>query len=250
MNQKVLESIGLTRGEADVYLTLLKAGNTTSGLLIKESGVSRSKVYDVLERLKQKGFVSEVIKENTRYFEATDPSRIIDYLNSKKAELDKSIISSQQLVKELKKTQSTHLEKQEAKIYIGIEGLKTVYNEILQELGPKDEYLAFGIGPEEIKDEEISLFIRKFHMKRGENKIQARIIMNNATKSAMKFFSDLKHYSYRFTDVQFPTNIAIYKDKVLTLVWGDKPLVFVIESEQVARKYRDYFEYVWGRAKR
>src|SRR3989344_5278802 len=137
MNQKVLESIGLTRGEADVYLTLLKAGNTTSGLLIKESGVSRSKVYDVLERLKQKGLVTEVIKENTRYFEATNPSRITDYLNSKKAEIETSIIESKEFVSHLRKIQSTNLEKQEAKVYTGIEGLKTVYNEILQELTPK-----------------------------------------------------------------------------------------------------------------
>ena len=64
MNTETLVSIGLTKGEADVYLTLLKLGNTTSGKIIKESKVSRSKVYDVLERLKQKGLVTEIIKKN------------------------------------------------------------------------------------------------------------------------------------------------------------------------------------------
>jgi HTH-type transcriptional regulator, sugar sensing transcriptional regulator len=76
MDIKTLQTIGLTKGEAKVYLTLMKTGSTTTGALITSSGVSRSKVYDVLERLKQKGLVTEVIKQNTRYFEGTNPKRI------------------------------------------------------------------------------------------------------------------------------------------------------------------------------
>ena len=65
---EILQRIGLTRGESEVYITLLKTGNTSSGRLIKDSGVSRSKVYEVLERLKQKGLVTEMIKQNVKYF--------------------------------------------------------------------------------------------------------------------------------------------------------------------------------------
>ena len=65
MNLKILEEIGLTKGEIKVYLTLLKIGNTTSGRIINESGVSRSKVYDVLERLKQKGLAIHKASEKS-----------------------------------------------------------------------------------------------------------------------------------------------------------------------------------------
>jgi len=50
-----LETIGLTRNEVKVYLSLLSIGFTTTGILIKKTGLHGSKVYDALERLSQKG---------------------------------------------------------------------------------------------------------------------------------------------------------------------------------------------------
>ena len=109
MDSKILESVGLTKSEIKLYITLLKIGNTTSGDLIKKSEVSRSKVYDVLEKLKKKGFVSEIIKENIRHFEATDPSKITDYLILRKNEIDDLVKKSKILVNDLKKIQNSHL---------------------------------------------------------------------------------------------------------------------------------------------
>jgi HTH-type transcriptional regulator, sugar sensing transcriptional regulator len=245
MDLDTLTSVGLTKGEANVYLTLLKLGNTTSGKIIKESLVSRSKVYDVLERLKQKGLVTEMIKQNIRFFEAADPERIINYLELKKQDIESKIVSSKEIVSDLNKLKSLQLERQDAKVYTGVEGLKTVYNEILNDLNQGDEYLAFGIGANEIKNNAISLFIKKFHLRRADKKVNARIIMHPDTKKEMQSFSKLKYYQYRYTDVMFPTNIAIWKDNVLTLIWNDKPLAFVIKSKQVAEKYTTYFNYIW-----
>ena len=245
MDTDTLVSIGLTKGEADVYLALVKLGNTSSGNIIKTSKVSRSKVYDVLERLKQKGMVTEVTKQNVRYFEAADPKRIIEYLQVKKEDIEKKITSSQKIVQELNKVRSLQLERQEVKVYTGIEGLKTVYNEILDDLKKGDEYLAFGVGEKEIENEEIALFIKKFHMKRAEKKVSAKIIMHPETRKKMEKFSKLKYYHYRFTDIKFPTNIALWKNNVLTLVWEDKPIVFVMKSKEVAKKYKEYFNDLW-----
>ncbi len=250
MDIETVMSIGLTKGEAKVYLTLLKVGNTTSGRIINESRVSRSKVYDVLERLKQKGLAIEVIKENVKYFEATDPKRILEYLQIKKEEIQNKIEKSQKLVNDLNKLKSLHIEKQEARVYTGVEGLKTVYNEILEELEKGEEYLAFGIGKVEIQREEISSFFKNFHVRRASNKVKARIIMQRETKKEMANFSELKYYQYRFTDVKIPTNIAIWKDNILHSVWEDNPLAFVIKSKQVAEKYKRYFDDVWKSSKK
>ena len=245
MDVKTLEKIGLTRGESAVYLALLKVGSCTSGALSQESGVSRSKVYEVIDKLKKRGLACEATKENTRYFEASDPLRIVDYLESKREELDKSINESKKIVKDLRKLQSLQLDKQEAKIYVGIAGWRTLYKKILGSLSSKDEYLAFGIGVDEINNIEVKRFIKTFHLNRSEKRVWARILMGHRTKSKMKHFDDLKYYKYKFTKVKFPTNIAVYKDNVVTLVWGVNPVAFVIKSSQVAKKYRDYFESVW-----
>ncbi len=250
MNLKTLQKIGFTKGESAVYLALLKTGNCTSGTLSKESGVSRSKVYEVIDRLKQRGLATEVTKENTKYFEATNPNKIMDFLEAKKKELEEDILESKKLVPQLKKLQNTHLDKQEAKVYVGISGWRTIYGEILEQLTNKDEYLAFGIGLDEITNKQVKRFIKTFHLNRAEKKIPARIIMQSATKSKMKEFSHLAYYNYKFTNIQFPTNIAIYGDNVLTLVWGEKPVAFLIKSKQVANKYRRYFNSLWKSIKK
>ena len=61
-------------------------------------------------------------------------------------------------------------------------------------------------------------------------------------------FSNLKHYTYRFLDTDFPTNINIHKDNVVTLVWGENPVAFLIYNKQVADKYKKYFKEMWKKA--
>jgi len=250
MINRILESIGLTKGEAKVYVQLLRIGNTSSGELIKKSGVSRSKVYEVLDRLKHKGLVTEIIKNNTKYFETTTPERVLDYIRIQKRDLESREKEAENIIPDLIKLQKERLEKQEAKVYYGIEGWKTLYSEILNNLTSKDEYLAFGTGPDEINDKRVALFFKNFHLKRAEKKVNARILLQPETKKIVKQkFSDLKFYKYKFLDVKVPTNIAIYQDNVITLVWGENPVAFLVHSKQVADKYKTYFKEMWNVAK-
>ena len=100
MNKEIFKQIGFTDGETKVYLALLKLGSTTAGPLTHKSRVSRSKVYEILERLMEKGLVSFIIKEKTKYFQAAEPSKIQDYLEKKEKEGRKEIEAAMQGVKE------------------------------------------------------------------------------------------------------------------------------------------------------
>ena len=125
MDIKLLEKIGLTEGEAKVYMASLSLGQSTTGAIIKEAKVSTSKVYNILDRLSKKGLVSTIIKNNRKYFKASDPSRLKEFIEIKekeileeKAEIDKMIPSLQQM-------QKYAAPKQEAEILEGIRGIKT-----------------------------------------------------------------------------------------------------------------------------
>ena len=87
MDLRLLEEIGLTKGEIAVYMALLDVGSSTVGPIIDKANVSSSKVYDILERLMDKGLVSFVIKSGTKNFEAADPERLLDYMKEKKRSL-------------------------------------------------------------------------------------------------------------------------------------------------------------------
>ncbi|MHA2069961.1 MAG: helix-turn-helix domain-containing protein, partial [Candidatus Thorarchaeota archaeon] len=69
-----LRNIGLTDGEIRIYEALLELGETTRTQLAKKSGVSPSKIYDVTNRLIEKGIVSAVKKDGILHFSAANPS--------------------------------------------------------------------------------------------------------------------------------------------------------------------------------
>src|SRR3989344_2186615 len=88
MNEtKELENIGLTKGEAKVYLALIELGSTTVGPLVKKANVAYSNIYEILNRLVDKGLVSYIVKSKTKYFQAASPKSFSDYFNKKEQEL-------------------------------------------------------------------------------------------------------------------------------------------------------------------
>jgi sugar-specific transcriptional regulator TrmB len=82
-----LKQLGLTEGEARVYFSLLTLGSTKIGPIVNESHISRSKVYDVLERLTTKGLVSHITVGQVRHYNAVEPYRLLDYIAKKEEQI-------------------------------------------------------------------------------------------------------------------------------------------------------------------
>ena len=125
MFQKEFEELGLTKGESKVYSYLLKAGISTTGPIVKNSKVAYSKVYEILERLIRKGLISFIIKEKTKHYKALQPSRLNEYLEKEKKQIqnkEKLLTELLPKLQELKKDA-----KSSAEIYTGLNGIKTAY---------------------------------------------------------------------------------------------------------------------------
>ena len=75
-----LINIGFSLNEAKVFLALIKSHLLNGYEVAKKSGVSRSLVYDVLERLVKKGFVIKVQGENNLY-SAKDFNEVLDIIS-------------------------------------------------------------------------------------------------------------------------------------------------------------------------
>lgn len=247
MNTKILERIGFTEGEIKVYFALLELGNSTSGPIITRASIARSKVYEILEKLKKKGLVSEVIKENTKYFQAASPERIMDYINSKEKELQEEKIEFKEILPQLIKQQKFAEEKQEVRVYVGYEGMKTFFDELLSQMEQEDEYLAMTFTDKSWEDPRLYRFYLKFHQKRAEKKCKAKIIYNSKYEQSKNKldFSNTGFYQIRSSDIELPVGIAIFRDIVATVNWGKTPRVFAIVCKENAEQYRKFFYDVW-----
>ena len=80
---KTLQEQGLSEKEAKVYVACLELGDTTAGDVTVKSKLPRTLVYDLLSKLIEKGLVAYVIKNNIKYFKASEPQQFIKTLKEK-----------------------------------------------------------------------------------------------------------------------------------------------------------------------
>jgi sugar-specific transcriptional regulator TrmB len=243
---KVLKGIGFTQGESKIYLALLDIGETTTGEIIKKSGISGSKVYEILEKLIEKGLVSHVIKEKTKYFQASSPKRLLDYLSAKEKELIDDRKEIENIIPKLEARQKSKQKIQSSQIFEGYEGIKTVFNLILESLKSGEEYYAFSFG-DELQNKQFTLFLENYHQKRIKKRIKVKIIARTEDKK-LSFFNKLnkmKGSEVKYYKNPFPLGVIIFKDRVATLTFKEKPTVFLLKSEQIYNSYKDFFLYLW-----
>ena len=74
---RLLEAFGLTHYEARAYMALLELGEARASAVSRKSGISRGKVYQVLEGLHSKGLV-EILPGAPQAYRALDLKRLLD----------------------------------------------------------------------------------------------------------------------------------------------------------------------------
>ena len=75
-----LTRIGLSVNEAKIYCTLLQFGQATASKISKKSKSNRVSTYYVLEQLEKKGLVSQINRNNKKYFIAEPPRELMEYI--------------------------------------------------------------------------------------------------------------------------------------------------------------------------
>jgi sugar-specific transcriptional regulator TrmB len=244
MDDAILEEEGLTPNEIAVYKSLLQLGPTTAGPLTKKANIHRSRVYDALDRLIAKGLVSYRIKANRKYFQAQNPEALVDFMDEKRQRL-KSVIP------ELKALQEFSVERQEANVFEGYKGLKSVFDNAISSLHSGDEILVFGArSGQDVSRETWEAFFKNFNQRRIERRIRYKIIFNADLKHSevVKEFMQSRLTEVRFIDQNTPAGINIHGDNVAVIVWKKKPYAFLITSKEVAASFREYFKALWRQA--
>lgn len=244
MEIKALERIGLTKGEIKVYLALLMLGQTTAGLIAGEAKVARSKIYDILERLKTKGLVSYIIKKSVKYFSATDPRNILEYLDKREQEIKQEKEEVEKILPDLLLQQQLAKEKKIAEVFIGMKGMENAFNVLVNEFDPKESYYAFGAG----KGEDVKAMQRVFsrlHEKRVQKRVKSYIIFNETSRGLFPSQEKSKWVEAKYLLHSTPAAINVYKDYVIVAILTKEPTTFLLKNKEAADSFREYFKAMW-----
>jgi len=224
-----LKQAGLTENEVKVYLALLENGPSLAGGISRKTGMHRRTVYDVTEMLIKKGLIGYILKNNRRFFEASNPNRILDILKEKEDILSPVVSSLMEKFEGVK-------EKQETNFYKGREGLKTVFED---QLDSKSEILILGASAE--ADDILQFYFKWYDKKRKKKKIKARIIASDKKFKKVPL-TEIRYLPEKYSS---PVAVNIYGDKTAIILWASQPIAIVIKNKEIAEGYKKYFEVMW-----
>lgn len=236
MFQEQLEKAGLSPNEAKCYVTLLKLGSASANEISRKSGIHRVSVYDALRGLHEKGLISQITKANKLLFEAGNPEKIQEMIETKEFQLEEA----KKIMPSLMMDFQAATEKQEVHSFKGLAGIKNVLREMLKS---KTEILDFGA---EYKIKEFLPYdYHKWDKERVGNKINMKIVASTKIRP-----TKIPLTKIRYVPSEFNSSVStyIFDNKVALIMWVENPLAILIEHKSVYDSYKNYFNYLWKTA--
>jgi sugar-specific transcriptional regulator TrmB len=243
-----LTKIGLTNSESKVYLALLAIGGYASkARIVKESKISASKVYEILDKLHNKGLISTVEKDKAHNYAAAPPQKINEYLEQKRKQLDIEEETINRILPKLNSQYKSVKQNIQVELYTGWKGLDTVYSTVLDKIEKSEEVCILGASAGEMP-KRTKRFFGKYSSKSKTKNINIRIIFN---ENARKYNAEMEKeygvkFNKRFLLKKTPVEILIKKDLAIIVILTEEPLSIVIHSIETAKSFKEYFEELWA----
>jgi len=252
MNEGLLEllnKIGFSEKESRVYIALLGLESATPNEIAKKAGINRTSAYDVLEILLKRGVVSKYKKRSKTYFSASDPRKLISYLDHEKYDHEQSIEKQKQSVMEkmpeLLSLQHPLSTKPKVQFFEGEKGVREAYEDTLT---AKSGILAYANVDEVHKG--IPNFFPDYYQRCAKKKVPIKAIFTRDSLSLERAKHDREEIRQtKFLpreDMTFSPEVNIYNNKVLIASWKEKMAV-IIESKEFADLMRLTYQLLWDR---
>lgn len=241
LKQSTLVECGLTKNESKVYLALLRLGSATAIEVTKASKVHRVNVYDALERLREKGLISTILRAKKRIFEAANPEQL-HKLVKQKEELLKQVMP--QLTQEFK----IKKEKQQVHHFFGPEGVMQSYYMILEQ-----NQTIYALGGSGLNRKFLKHRFDIWNKERKKRGIKGKLLYYEFIKKTHEVdWEEDPTAEIRYLPDKYRSQcmVDVCGDLVINLLpIEDNIMAIVIENSLLADTYRRYFQFMWDHAK-
>jgi sugar-specific transcriptional regulator TrmB len=239
-----LLKLGLKENEAQLYLTCLAA---PAGLYVheitKRSGLNRSTVDVLLDRLSERGMITSYKEDVRRRYVAVSPHQLLGDYEQRVEGLRGAIPMLLSLVQSGTPSNVTFFE--------GREGFRKLYHDIFQTLktkSPRDKIIySFSAGTDVL--EQVPDMDNFFVQRRIASDIRIDIIAAQKAAKLESWVSNpakLRRVKY-FDDKRFPIHVEIdiYSNKVAFLASTEPYGGIILENRGLAEGMRSIFQLLW-----
>ncbi len=241
-----LKQLDLTDEEIKLYLSLLESGSMSVNDLSATVGIKRTTSYAYIDLLIKKGLVMKLVKDSKKLVAANEPENLQPLVEAKLA----SAKAIQQSFPDMLKTLSTlpknnSTAEAEIKYYKGKNGVKKIYEEILQ----ADEVRSY-VNIEEITEvfpENVHLF--NYAFKKNPEMKMFEIVENSPdAKARFKTQEESKNYFYKFLPEGMnlkAQDILIYENNVAIIHFKDQVSGVVLRNADLYTNFKLLFDFIW-----
>jgi len=238
INKEILKGIGLTENESEIYLILLKEGESTIYEIADHSKISRPNIYDIIKKLKEKGLVSSITKKNKKYFKSTTPENLYNILKEKESNL-------LEILPKLKEIYETSEVKPIIEVYRGVEGLKSLMNDMLKT--KKEIWIFNGADKRYVLENIPEFYYERFLREKKKLKIKTNILYS-------KNIEPIKGPGYKLKKLPedyFAGKVSYwtYGDRVYIGIWTKELVIIRIISDDVAKVFMNGIKLIWNTIK-
>jgi sugar-specific transcriptional regulator TrmB len=232
-----LQEFGLNNKETGIYLATLELGSASVPAISLKSKQPKTTCYDILEKLRHKGFVSSFQKKKTKYFLANDPEKIIRLAKEK-------IFSLEEKLPELRTLYGSLRHRPSLRLYEGKDQMRIILNEILEEA---KELIAFASYDDVLK--ELGRDYLYFLKERVKQKIPLKIILPESARTRERQrigATELRSVKIIPGTYEFHGLTYVWNNKVAMLGFQNELIGVIIEGKQLADMQRAFFFNLWN----
>ncbi|MBU0661460.1 hypothetical protein KKG22_04785 [Patescibacteria group bacterium] len=235
-----LEKIGLSKKEAKVYLANLELGPSSIALIASRSGVKRTTVYEVMKSLKEKQLVSITGKGKKILYITTEPEKI-------KTILEQQMTLFSDILPQLRSLSKTARKRPTIQVFEGIEGLYSIYEDIIKEKKQLCSIVAFSKMQSDLSKKIAEEFVKD----RVKHNIFAQVIApDSKTSIEWQKIDKQSAREMRLIDKEkypFSIEISIYGNKTAFISFKENELFgVIIQSAEITKTMKLMFTFFWA----
>lgn len=245
MKKELQQVLGISGDEADVYLALLRLGQSTLMPIVRATKLPLTSTVQHLDKLAARGFIEIIspLSKRKRY-EALPPQAIHHYLTSLHNKIDDRHHALDQLLPQLDRLYSNTAHKPQVQ-YFDASGIDTIAEAILEE--PIDEVCYFS-GAFSLSDFMGNVYAKEWTQRRVAKKINSRTITTTKTSTdrmLQNSQADLRQVRHMAQKGTLPSNIMIYGNHVAVLLSSEQKIGMVVSSREFAATMQAWFNQLW-----
>jgi sugar-specific transcriptional regulator TrmB len=243
----ILTDLGLTPEQQEIYESLLENGPQPATQLATTTTVKRTYVYTVCNELLERGLITQEKAGSATIFIPEPPEKLLKLAQTQREQLQQAEESLSAILPTLSSKYQLVANKPVVTYYEGIEGLKKVYQQLLND---KQDLLLFRSIYDD-KKPEIDDVVMKHLQKQVAAGIHTRTItpLEPTTKEIFLKYDKarlVERHIVTSTTFALPAQILVFGTKLALISLKKNIVITLIDNQDISDAFKGLFEFMWA----